>query len=670
MLFAKPEMLWLLAAILPLLTLFLWWAWRKRQQLVRRFVQSRLLAQLTVGVSPARQRFRMVLLAVATGLILIALARPLYGYSQQEFRRRGVDIAVAIDVSRSMLAGDLQPDRLTRAKLAALDLMKLAGSDRLALVAFAGKAFLQCPLTIDAGAFQESVNALDTETITQQGTALGEAIDTAVTAFEQGNDNFKALVIFSDGEDHETGVLAAARRAADAGVRIYTLGVGTPEGDQLRLHNEKGETTYIEDAAGRPVLSRLNDGILREIAQVSEGEYLPLKGTEAVRQIYENRIAQLPASDYGARLGRQYHERFQWPLGTAILLLVLEMMLPYRRRVRRAELGGVNPGALGRLTPVLLGLLLLPAGRASERQALKAYQQGDYQAARDAYQGLLIEKSDDTRLHYNAGAAAYRMGEFAEAANEFSAAILSSNPDLLHPAYHNLGNSLFRLGEQAADPQEKMQFWQQAVRTYDAAVKLAPEDQDTQFNRDVVQAKLELLKQQQQQQEQQQEQDQNEQKKPDQSQDQSAGQKSSPQEQSSKPDESNPSPDQQQNQQESKDGQRDDQQPQDQQSQSPSPDAAQDQQSKESSSSAPNSPPQDQQTKPDPAGSDASKPDQQGAQPPQSGQPEDAAKAPPPGQMTPEQARRLLEAARNDERHWNEAEQARVQGTVTTDKPW
>lgn len=653
MFFAKPEMLWLLAAVMPLLTLFLWWAWRKRQQLVRCFVQSRLLAQLTVGVSPVRQKLRMVLLAAATGLLLVALARPLYGYSEQEFRRRGIDIAVAIDVSRSMLAADLQPDRLTRAKLAALDLMKLAENDRLALVAFAGRAFLQCPLTIDAGAFQESVNALDTGIIAQQGTALSEAIETAITAFEKGSDNFKAIVILSDGEDHETGARAAAKRAGDDGVRIYTLGVGTPEGDQLRLHNEKGETTYIKDADGRPVLSKLNDGILREMAQLSEGEYLPLKGTEAVRQIYENRIAQLPASEYGARLGRQYHERFQWPLGAGILLLMIEMLLPYRRRVRREELEAVNPGALGRLAPLILLLLALPVARASERRAFNAYERGDYQAAHDAYQDLLLKHSDNARLHYNAGAAAYRMRRFEEAANEFSAAVLSSDPDLLHPAYHNLGNALFRAGEQAADPQEKQQAWEQAVRSYEAAVKLAPEDADTQFNRDVVKARLELLKQQQQEQQQQdQEQNQDQEENQDQ-QDQQSGQspddQQSPDQQPSEPDQQDQTqnaPDQQPGQPES---------PDDPSENPPSESAKDDQPQKDADGSEEKPQPQPE------AGQDA---------PPPEGRTGNAENSPPPGQMTPEQARSLLEAARNDEHHWNEAERARVQGTVPTDKPW
>jgi len=177
-------MLWLLAATVPLLVWFLWWAWRKKQTLVAQFVQSRLLAQLTVGVSQARLKIRLVLIVFAVGCALLALARPQWGFDWEEAKQRGLDIVVAIDTSRSMLAEDVRPNRLARAKLAALDLMKLAKSDRLALVPFAGAAFLQCPLTLDDDAFRQSVEALVVGIIPVGGTALTEAIETAQTAFK------------------------------------------------------------------------------------------------------------------------------------------------------------------------------------------------------------------------------------------------------------------------------------------------------------------------------------------------------------------------------------------------------------------------------------------------------------------------------------------------------
>ena len=206
-------MLWLLAVTVSLLTWFLWWAWRKKQSLVAQFVQSRLLAQLTIGVSPLRQKVRLALIVFAVACAMLALARPQWGFDWEEAKQRGLDIVVAIDTSRSMLAEDVQPNRLARAKFAALDLMKEAKNDRLALIPFAGAAFLQCPLTLDEQAFRQSVEALEVGIIPVGGTALTEAIETALTAFKEG-DNIKILVLFTDGEDHDSGALAAAEKAA------------------------------------------------------------------------------------------------------------------------------------------------------------------------------------------------------------------------------------------------------------------------------------------------------------------------------------------------------------------------------------------------------------------------------------------------------------------------
>src|SRR5204863_10043701 len=166
-----------------------------------------------------------------------------------ETRQRGLDIVVAIDTSKSMLAEDITPNRLARAKLAALDLMQQAKSDRLGLLAFAGSAFLQCPLTIDDNAFRQSVESLDVNIIPQGGTALAEAINTALTAFKEG-ENFKVLVLFTDGEDNDEGALAAAEAAAKEGMKIFTIGVGTAEGELLRMKDAKGRTDYIRDDQG------------------------------------------------------------------------------------------------------------------------------------------------------------------------------------------------------------------------------------------------------------------------------------------------------------------------------------------------------------------------------------------------------------------------------------
>ena len=331
--FALPSLLWLLLLV-PLLAAFLIWAWHTKERLIRQFVQSRLLAQLTVGVSKTRQKVRLGLLVAAVTFGLLALARPQWGFSWEEVSQKGLDIVVAIDTSRSMLAADIPPNRLERAKFAALDLMKLAKNDRLGLVAFAGSSFLQCPLTLDEEAFRQSVAALDVNIIPQGGTAIAETIQTALAAFKEG-ENHKILVLFTDGEDHEAGVVEAARAASAKGLRIFTIGVGSAEGELIRVRDAQGKLDFLKDEQGNVVKSRLNETLLQQIAGAADGFYLPLRGANTAETLYERGLAPLPKSEFNAKLMQRHHERFYWPLGIAVVLLILEMFLPERQKVRR-----------------------------------------------------------------------------------------------------------------------------------------------------------------------------------------------------------------------------------------------------------------------------------------------------------------------------------------------
>lgn len=349
--FALPSLLWLLLLV-PALAVFLVWAWRTKQRLIAQFVQSRLLAQLTVGVSKTRQKVRLALLVAAVALGVLALARPQWGFSWEEVSQRGLDIVVAIDTSRSMLATDIPPNRLERAKLAALDLMKLAKNDRLGLVAFAGSSFLQCPLTLDEEAFRQGVAALDVNIIPQGGTAIAETIQTALAAFKDG-DNHKILVLFTDGEDHEAGVLEAAQAASAKGLRIFTIGVGSAAGELIRVRDEKGKLDFLKDESGNVVKSKLNETLLQQVAGAAGGFYLPLRGANTVDLLYERGLAPLPKSEFNQKLMQRHHERFYWPLGIAVVLLVVEMFLPERQKVRRTA-GARTPTSASNAGPANL----------------------------------------------------------------------------------------------------------------------------------------------------------------------------------------------------------------------------------------------------------------------------------------------------------------------------
>ncbi|HXG49517.1 MAG TPA: VWA domain-containing protein, partial [Methylomirabilota bacterium] len=380
--FEHPQLLWFLALLVPGLVVFFAWSWRRRLQLMAQFIGARLWQSLTVGVSAARWKWRMALLVMAAALLVVALARPQWGFRWEEAKQRGLDIIVAIDTSKSMLADDVAPNRLARAKLAALDLKRLARTDRVGLVAFAGTAFLQSPLSVDDEAFRLSVNALDVNIIPQGGTALAEAIRTALGAFKDNNDNHKALVLFTDGEDHDGQVVEAAQAAAKKGMRIFTIGVGTPNGEMLRTYDAKGRGDFIRDENGNAVKSRLNEALLRQIAQVTGGFFMAMSGANTMDLLYERGLAPLPKSEFAARQVKRHYERYQWFVGAAIALLLVEMFLPERGRAS-ARLRPARTGA-GAPAPRAVALLLLtmPAvASASSALALKEYKAGNFAAA-------------------------------------------------------------------------------------------------------------------------------------------------------------------------------------------------------------------------------------------------------------------------------------------------
>src|SRR6266496_1785872 len=512
--FAHPQMLWLLVVTVSLLAWFLWWAWRKKQSLVGQFVQSRLLAQLTIGVSPARQKLRLALIVFAVACLILALARPQWGFEWEEAKQRGLDIVVAIDTSRSMLAEDVQPNRLARAKFAALDLMKEAKRDRLALIPFAGAAFLQCPLTLDEQAFRQSVEALEVGIIPVGGTALTEAIETALTAFKEG-DNFKILVLFTDGEDHASGALAAAEKAARAWLKVFTIGLGTANGELLRATDEKGEVSYIKDEQGNVVKSRLNESLLQQIATATGGFYRPLRGANTMKTLYDNDLAPLPKSEISERLVRRYHERYQWPLALALAALLAEMFVPERKRVAHAAniVRGANAElrkAVAVLT-AMAGLAFLStrtfAATESQRedepnrQSLKEQKQLEKRLRQirrqiAEYEDLLKKNPNDPRLHYNRGTVAYQANDYETAEKELELGARTPDLQLQQRSSYNLGNTLYRKGEQNTEASQKIAAWEKAVQSYENATHLDTQDADAKYNLDLVKKKLEELKQQ------------------------------------------------------------------------------------------------------------------------------------------------------------------------------
>jgi len=624
--FEHSQILWLTALVVPLLCLFLGWAWRRRRERVARFIHANLVEQLTLGLSTARRKAKLGLLVGVVLLLFIALARPKSGYELQKTETRSLDILVAVDTSRSMLATDQSPNRLERAKLAVFDLMRLAKRDRLGLIAFSGTAFLQCPLTVDRNAFVQSVNSLSTDIIPQGGTAIGEAVNEALRTLEKEEDNHKVLVLMTDGEDHEAGVTDAAQKANDIGMKIFTIGLGSPKGELIQLPDPKtGQLEFLKDENGNVVKSRLNEPLLRDLATGTGAFYLPMQGADTMERLYEAGLAGLTPNRIENQMTRRYFERFQWPLGLAILLLLGEMLLGEGRRPSRKT---------GTAALAALGLFLLaPTALASPADARRAMERDDFGTALRLYEKLLEEQPEDARLHYNAGAAAYRAGEFEKAKNHFNSTLASPEAPLplQQQAFYNLGNAMFRLGETTDNPDDKAKQWIDALKKYEGALELSqqldntPKDEDAQFNTDIVKKRLEQLQQQQQQQQQQgddqQEQDKNE------NQQEQQQQKSDEQKKQEQQQEQN----EQQNQQQ-QDSQQGDEEKKEQQQQQQSGD---EQEKSEEQQQQSGSAGDDEKEQPQPS---------QGQEQSESGQPQ------PEGKMTPEQVRQLLDNLKQQER--------------------
>jgi Ca-activated chloride channel family protein len=331
--FAEPRWLWL-AVLAPLLLAALqrYSAWARKKQLAQ-FAAAHFVEALTRSSSPARRALKQGLLVLAAAGVGLALARPQWGEQAEISHLFGQDVLFILDCSRSMLASDVAPSRLQRAKLAILDYVQRHGHGRVGLVAFAGQAFLQCPLTFDYGAFQDALMAVDDKTIPVLGTDIGRALDEAVRALDK-NQRPKLFVLLTDGEDLEKGGVRTAEALAKQGVVVFTVGVGTAAGEEIQFLNEQGKPERVRDNRGEVVRSQLDEPTLRAIAQATHGAYYPLgplgEGLAKIHLALEN----LNAASAAAPARKLGVDRFHWPVAGVLVLLVAESLIGTRRRLR------------------------------------------------------------------------------------------------------------------------------------------------------------------------------------------------------------------------------------------------------------------------------------------------------------------------------------------------
>lgn len=335
--FGSINTLWLLLLV-PVLVLFFRWHWKRRNLLLARFGKVELVQKLMDSYSPNRSWWKMVLLIGAITFISLALARPQYGEKEEIIRRQGVDIVVAVDTSDSMLSEDIRPNRLMVAKREINALIEKLRGDRIAIEPFAGDAFVLCPLTLDYAAAALLLSEVDTNTVEIPGTAIGRAIEVASRCFVQEERKFKVLILISDGEETigEVDPLRAARAAAAEGVRIYTIGIGTREGVPIPIRDSSGQLTgYKQTRQGDKALSRLDEDLLRQIAQETGGLYFRATNERfELDRIYDD-ISQLEVKELHSTVRAQGIDRFQYVLFPALLLLLVELMITERRPLRR-----------------------------------------------------------------------------------------------------------------------------------------------------------------------------------------------------------------------------------------------------------------------------------------------------------------------------------------------
>jgi Ca-activated chloride channel homolog len=471
MTFGEPALLWCLLA-LPLFAALIMHNDRRRQKRLEQLVAVRLLPELTDPVGRLQTLIKQTLFLAALAAFVLALARPQLGSVEQNIEQHGRDIVLAIDTSKSMLSTDYPPNRLTRAKLAVQDILDSMKGDRIGLIAFAGTAQVEAPLTTDYQTVLDAITQLDTKTVERGGTDITSAIHAAELALGKSEGSYRALVLLTDGEDLEENAIAAAKDAASFGIRIFTVGIGTKEGALIPVDPDRQE--LLRDRDGQTVRSRLDESRLRAIAEQTGAFYVHLENG-AMSRLIDSGLRKLGEGKIDDRSTRIPVERYRWPLIFGMLLLLLSAALNDRRKKQGpARQTPVH----GTLALVLLASIL----NAHANSGLDHYNQGDFDKALENFREELKHEPDSPRINFNLGDANYRLQKYDEAFEAYSKAMVSSDPVLQEEAYYNAGNSLFMEGNHAQDLEQQLSNYYDARYQYNQALNRNPGDEQAKKN--------------------------------------------------------------------------------------------------------------------------------------------------------------------------------------------
>jgi len=330
--FEAPENFILLIGVV-VLALFVFWALARKKKLLQKFGDIPLIMKNAPYISFVRQASKSTILIIALVFITLALARLQFGTHLELLKREGIDLMIALDVSNSMLAADMKPNRLVKAKQEINAILDRLKGDRIGIIAFAGEAFTQCPLTLDYAAARFLLNSIDNTSISVQGTSISSALERAAKGFEQLEKKHKVLLLLTDGEDQVGNALQAAEEARKEGIKVYTVGIGNSQGEPIPVLDRKGnQVGFKKDEKGEVIVSRLDETTLQKIALATGGKYYRATAGEMELDKIFDEITKMEKKELEGTLVTRYDDRFQWPLLLAIFFIVAEFVLPERKK--------------------------------------------------------------------------------------------------------------------------------------------------------------------------------------------------------------------------------------------------------------------------------------------------------------------------------------------------
>ena len=497
--FEDPIYLWLLVLI-PVLALVRFVTYRNQKKRLRKFGDLKLLKGLMPDVSHFRPRVKFWLLLAALALLIVMLARPQMGTKISQEKRTGIETIIALDISNSMRAEDIVPSRLDRSKMMIENLVDHFTNDKIGLIVFAGDAFVQLPITSDFVSAKMFLSSIDPSMMATQGTDIAAAINMSVNSFTQEEGIGKAIIVITDGEDHEGGAMEAADAARKKGMSVYVLGVGSTQGAPIPI---PGTGDYMKDNTGNTVMSALNEEMCRQVAQAGGGVYIHVENNSAAQQQLDNELDKLSKKETSTTVYSDFDEQFQAFGILALLLLILEICIFDRRNplLKRISLFSKRKVATALLLLVAMSISA-QTDRQYIRQGNKQFNAGDYPNAEVSYRKAVEKNPKNPQAAYNLGNALLAQKKDSAAIEQFqNASKLETNPLRKYQSFHNMGVIC-----------QSHKMYGEAIEAYKNALRLNPADDETRYN--LILCKHE--KQKQDQNKQNQDQNKNDQKKDDQ----------------------------------------------------------------------------------------------------------------------------------------------------------